>query len=61
MGMQTANEAESLPSEPADDQQPTCGLSGERFETFWDDELEQWRYKGAKRLTGDEAERQVKG
>ena len=31
--------------------------AGEKFETFWDDELQQWRYKDARRLDAAEASR----
>lgn len=44
-------------SEPADELQLSCGLSGEKFESYWDEELEQWRYRDAKRVTGEEAAR----
>ena len=47
--------AEPPASEPADDSQPNCGLSGEKFESFWDENHEQWRFRDAKRLTGEEA------
>lgn len=30
---------------------------GEKFETVWDDELQQWQYKDAKRLNPAEATR----
>ncbi|KAK9808534.1 hypothetical protein WJX73_005583 [Symbiochloris irregularis] len=48
-------EDEAEASEPVDDSQPNCGLSGEKFDIFWDDESEQWRYRDAKRLLGPEA------
>ena len=31
--------------------------AGEKFETFWDDELQQWRYRDARRLDAAEASR----
>ncbi len=44
-------------SVPVDDAQPNCALSGERFETFWDDASDEWRYKDALRLDADQAAR----
>ncbi|KAK9815333.1 hypothetical protein WJX72_001901 [[Myrmecia] bisecta] len=44
-------------SEPADDAQPNCALSGEKFVTFWDDKREEWRYRNAKSLDAEEAAR----
>ncbi|CAL8463693.1 g3227 [Coccomyxa elongata] len=44
-------------SVPVDDAQPTCALSGERFETFWDDASEEWRYRDAVRLDAEQAAR----
>ena len=38
------------PSVAVDDAQPTCALTGETFETFWNAELEEWHYRGAVRL-----------
>ena len=34
-----------------------CALSGERFETFWDDAREQWRFRDAVRLDAAQAAR----
>lgn len=34
-----------------------CRHAGEQFETFWDDELQQWRYRDAKHLDAAEAAR----
>ncbi|KAK9836295.1 hypothetical protein WJX81_002795 [Elliptochloris bilobata] len=45
------------PSVPVDDEQPACALSGERFETFWDDLEGQWRYRGVVRLDAEQAAR----
>lgn len=39
----------------ADESQPNCAMSGEKFETFWDHDLEEWRYKDAVVLTGADA------
>jgi hypothetical protein len=50
-------EAKKEVSVPADESQPTCALSGERFETFWDDASEQWCYRDAVRLDADQAAR----
>lgn len=44
-------------SEPADESQPSCAISGERFEQYWDPDTQTWRYRDAKRLFGEEAER----
>ncbi|CAL5224399.1 g7081 [Coccomyxa viridis] len=44
-------------SVPADDSQPVCALSGERFDTFWDDAREEWRYRDAISLTAEQAAR----
>ena len=42
---------------PADDSQPACALSGERFDTFWDDAREEWRYRDAVLLSAEQAAR----
>ena len=42
---------------PADTSQPVCALSGERFDTFWDDAHEEWRFRDAVRLTAEQAAR----
>lgn len=44
-------------SVPVDDAQPNCALSGERFETFWDDASEEWRYRDAVRMDAAQAAR----
>ena len=44
-------------SVPADPSQPTCALSGERFDSFWDDATNGWRYKGATALDAEQAAR----
>lgn len=40
-------------SEKADESQRHCALSGEKFEAYWDDEREEWRFKNAVRLQSD--------
>ena len=61
LGLEQEAEAEAArapePSVPADDEQPACALSGERFDTFWDDAEGQWRFRGAVRLDADQAAR----
>lgn len=42
-------------SVPADDEQTHCALSGERFEEYWDEQLQEWRYDGAVRLEAEQA------
>lgn len=42
---------------PADPNQPTCALSGERFDTFWDDATSNWRYRDATALDAIQAEK----
>lgn len=42
---------------PVDDAQTHCALSGERFQQFWDEEHQEWRYRDAKRLDAEEAAR----
>ena len=42
---------------PADPEQPTCALSGEKFDSFWDDARNEWRYQGAVALTAEQAQR----
>jgi len=34
-------------SVPADESQKTCALSGEPFETFWNEDEQEWHYRGA--------------
>lgn len=58
--MQTKESAEQQDvSVPADDSQPVCALSGERFDTFWDDTHEEWRFRDAVRLTAEQAARYI--
>ena len=33
-------------SVPVDESQPACALSGEEFETFWNEEAQEWHYRG---------------
>jgi pre-mRNA cleavage complex 2 protein Pcf11 len=40
---------------PVDDSQPSCALSGEKFEQVWNSATEQWVYKGVRKLEGNEA------
>uniref|UniRef100_A0A7S1T3W2 PCFS4-like zinc finger domain-containing protein n=1 Tax=Tetraselmis chuii TaxID=63592 RepID=A0A7S1T3W2_9CHLO len=42
-------------SVPADDSQTTCAISAERFEEFFDEATQEWRYRDAKVLKGPEA------
>ena len=53
-------EGKSMPVErvsvPADDEQTHCALSGERFEEFWDEQLQEWRYDGVVKLDATKAE-----
>ena len=39
----------------ADEEQTHCALSGERFDQFWDEDHQEWRYRDAKRLDAEEA------
>uniref|UniRef100_A0A061QNK9 Pre-mRNA cleavage complex 2 protein Pcf11 n=1 Tax=Tetraselmis sp. GSL018 TaxID=582737 RepID=A0A061QNK9_9CHLO len=48
-------EEPAMQSVPADDSQPLCAISGEKFEEFFDERNQEWRYKDARRLTGQEA------
>ena len=41
---------------PADPAQPNCAISGEQFESIWDDATNGWRYKGAVALDAQQAE-----
>ena len=44
-------------SEPADESQPACAISGERFASFWHEASESWHFDDARRLFGEEAAR----
>eukprot|EP00873_Tetraselmis_striata_P013356 jgi/Tetstr1/433620/TSEL_022885.t1 len=44
-------------SVPADDAQTTCAISGEKFEEFFDEGRQEWRYRDAQKLSGAEARR----
>ena len=46
-------------SVPVDESQTECAVSGEKFEKFWDDELQEWRYLDAMRVSGSLARRYV--
>ena len=46
-------------SVPVDESQTECAVSGEKFEKFWDDELQEWRYLDAMRVSGSLAKRYV--
>ena len=48
---------QKTPTVPVDDSQRQCALSGERFQTVWDAESEDWHYLGAVRLSAEEAAR----
>ncbi|KAL0047616.1 hypothetical protein WJX82_007810 [Trebouxia sp. C0006] len=44
-------------SVPVDDSQPKCALSGEKFEKFWHDQYQEWRYKNAVQVGAEDAAR----
>ena len=44
-------------SVPADPDQTHCALSGEKFDSFWDDSRNEWRYQGTVALTAEQASR----
>lgn len=44
------------PTEPADDAQRACALTGEPFDSYYDDVKGEWRYRDARRLRGADAE-----
>lgn len=50
-----APEPEQRHTVEADDEQTRCALSGERFEQFWDEDRQEWRYRDARRLDAEEA------
>ncbi|KAK9867749.1 hypothetical protein WJX84_000921 [Apatococcus fuscideae] len=58
---QQEEDAEQLPQKvptvPVDDSQQECALSGEKFDTIWDIESEDWHYLGAVRLDAQQAAR----
>jgi hypothetical protein len=41
----------------ADESQTHCPISGEKFEIYWDDKLEEWRYKSAVKVDASQARR----
>ena len=41
---------EKVYSVPVDPGHEKCAISGQRFETFWNEEVEEWHYKDAIRL-----------
>jgi pre-mRNA cleavage complex 2 protein Pcf11 len=53
----SGSEAEEEALEPEDPEQPCCAISGEPFEKFFDQDKEEWFYRGATRIHGDEAAR----
>jgi pre-mRNA cleavage complex 2 protein Pcf11 len=46
-------------SVPADEHQTECAVSGEKFEKYWDDALQEWRYLDACKVTGPVAKKYV--
>ena len=44
-------------SVPADDTQTACAISGEKFEEYFDEVKQEWRYRDAERLTGADAQK----
>ena len=42
---------------PADPEQPNCGISGESFDSFWDDATNGWRYRDATAVNAEQAAR----
>ena len=48
---------QKVPTVPVDDSQQECALSGEKFDTIWDLESEDWHYLGAVRLDAQQAAR----
>lgn len=59
-GAGPASSPEQRCSVVADEEQTHCALSGERFDQFWDEDHQEWRYRDARRLTAEEAARWVK-
>jgi pre-mRNA cleavage complex 2 protein Pcf11 len=41
------DEVDENVSVPVDESQPACALSGEQFETFWNEQEQEWHYRGA--------------
>jgi pre-mRNA cleavage complex 2 protein Pcf11 len=58
---EAAAAAPKLCTVPVDDSQTHCALSGERFQQFWDEQHQEWRYRDAMRLDADEATRLALG
>jgi hypothetical protein len=48
---------DELSSVPADDHQTACAVSGEKFEKYWDDTLQEWRYLEVARVDAVTARR----
>jgi hypothetical protein len=48
-------------SVPADDAQTNCPVCGERFDQFWDAELDEWMYKDAMVVENEDAGREPSG
>lgn len=46
-----------LTSVPADDHQTACAVSGEKFDKYWDDTLQEWRYLDVARVDAVTARR----
>ena len=58
--LETEEQPRVIPTVPVDESQRQCALSGERFETVWDAESEEWHYLGTVRLSAEEAARCIK-
>mmetsp|Transcript_6460 Transcript_6460/g.12788 ORF Transcript_6460/g.12788 Transcript_6460/m.12788 type:complete len:375 (-) Transcript_6460:989-2113(-) len=46
------DEAPRLTSVPVDENQTECAVSGEKFEKYWDEKEQEWRYLDVVRVTG---------